>query len=37
VEMHGGLLQFQTRASHGTTFQIVLPKDSNHAGKNSVD
>ncbi len=32
VEMHGGLLQFQTRADHGTTFQIVLPKNLNHAG-----
>jgi len=37
VEMHGGLLQFQTQAGRGTTFQILLPKDSNHAGKNSIN
>jgi signal transduction histidine kinase len=26
VEKHGGLLQYQTKVNHGTTFGIVLPR-----------
>jgi signal transduction histidine kinase len=29
VERHGGLLQYQTRPGHGTTFGVVLPRESN--------
>jgi len=30
VEKHGGVLQYQTRAGHGTTFGVVLPREINH-------
>lgn len=29
VEKHGGVLQYQTRVGHGTTFGVVLPRASN--------
>ncbi len=28
VEMHGGVLQYQTRLGHGTTFGVVLPRQN---------
>ena len=28
VEKHGGLLQYQTRPGHGTTFGVVLPREN---------
>ena len=28
VERHGGILQYQTRPGHGTTFGVVLPRES---------
>jgi signal transduction histidine kinase len=28
VEKHGGMLQYQTRLGHGTTFGVVLPRES---------
>jgi signal transduction histidine kinase len=31
VEKHGGVLQYQTRVGHGTTFEIVLPQASPQA------
>jgi len=30
VEKHGGVLQYQTRPGHGTTFGVVLPREINH-------
>ncbi len=30
VEKHGGVLQYQTRPGHGTTFGVVLPREVNH-------
>ena len=36
VEKHGGQIQYQTQINYGTTFQIVLPRDSNHASKDSA-
>jgi hypothetical protein len=34
VETHGGLLQYQTRPGHGTTFGVVLPRElSDTAGR----
>jgi len=36
IEKHGGLIQFQTQVNRGTTFQIVLPRDANHASKDSA-
>jgi signal transduction histidine kinase len=27
VERHGGMLQYQTRPGHGTTFGVVLPRE----------
>ena len=33
VERHGGMLQYQTRPGHGTTFGVVLPRERmNHRG-----
>jgi len=29
VEKHGGILQYQTRPGHGTTFGVVLPREIN--------
>jgi signal transduction histidine kinase len=29
VERHGGVLQYQTRPGHGTTFGVVLPREIN--------
>jgi signal transduction histidine kinase len=29
VEKHGGVLQYQTRPGHGTTFGVVLPRETN--------
>jgi len=29
IERHGGVLQYQTRPGHGTTFGIVLPREMN--------
>ena len=29
VEKHGGMLQYQTRPGHGTTFGVVLPREIN--------
>jgi signal transduction histidine kinase len=29
VERHGGMLQYQTRPGHGTTFGVVLPREIN--------
>lgn len=40
VEKHGGLLQYQTRPGHGTTFGVVLPReinDSAGSAKHSAD
>ncbi len=31
VEKHGGVLQYQTRPGHGTTFGVVLPREINHS------
>jgi signal transduction histidine kinase len=31
VELHGGLLQYQTQLNRGTTFQVILPRLTNHA------
>jgi signal transduction histidine kinase len=28
VEKHGGVLQYQTRLGHGTTFEVVLPREN---------
>jgi signal transduction histidine kinase len=33
VEKHGGLIQYQTQANRGTTFQVVLPLNPDHASK----
>jgi signal transduction histidine kinase len=30
VEKHGGVLQYQTRPGHGTTFGVVLPRETNN-------
>lgn len=46
VESHGGMLQYRTRPGRGTTFGVVLPRESGHTGsretgqangKNSAD
>ena len=29
VEKHGGIIQYQTRSGHGTTFGVVLPREIN--------
>jgi signal transduction histidine kinase len=38
VERHGGLLQYQTRPGHGTTFGVVLPRQTgdNSSGANEI-
>ena len=33
VEKHGGMLQYQTRPGHGTTFGVVLPREINDTAK----
>jgi signal transduction histidine kinase len=33
VEKHGGLLQYQTRPGHGTTFGVVLAREMNETGR----
>jgi signal transduction histidine kinase len=35
VERHGGMLQYQTRPGHGTTFGIVLPREINDSARNA--
>jgi signal transduction histidine kinase len=35
VERHGGLLQYQTRPGHGTTFGVVLPREINDPAKSA--
>ncbi|HPC61472.1 MAG TPA: ATP-binding protein [Verrucomicrobiota bacterium] len=35
VEMHGGLIQYQTQLNRGTTFQIVLPQDTANGSQHS--
>jgi len=38
VEQHGGMIQYQTRPGHGTTFGVVLPAEINDpAGSASCD
>jgi signal transduction histidine kinase len=37
VEKHGGLLQYQTRVHHGTTFGIVLRRATDHEEENPAD
>jgi signal transduction histidine kinase len=33
VERHGGMLQYQTRSDHGTTFGVVLPREHEHTAE----
>jgi signal transduction histidine kinase len=33
VERHGGMLQYQTRPGHGTTFGVVLPREHEHTAE----
>ena len=35
VEKHGGMLQYQTRPGHGTTFGVVLPREINDTVKSA--
>jgi signal transduction histidine kinase len=35
VEKHGGMLQYQTRPGHGTTFGVVLPREINNTAKSA--
>src|SRR5882672_8835406 len=35
VERHGGVLQYQTRPGHGTTFGVVLPREINDSAKSA--
>jgi signal transduction histidine kinase len=35
VEKHGGMLQYQTRPGHGTTFGVVLPREINDTAKSA--
>jgi signal transduction histidine kinase len=35
VEKHGGMLQYQTRPGHGTTFGVVLPREFNDTGSSA--
>jgi len=35
VERHGGMLQYQTRPGHGTTFGVVLPRESRETGESA--
>jgi signal transduction histidine kinase len=36
VEKHGGMLQYQTRPGHGTTFGVVLPREINDTAKRAT-
>jgi signal transduction histidine kinase len=35
VEKHGGMLQYQTRPGHGTTFGVVLPREINDTARSA--
>jgi signal transduction histidine kinase len=35
VERHGGLIQYQTRRGHGTTFGVVLPRENGDTAKSA--
>jgi signal transduction histidine kinase len=35
VERHGGMLQYQTRPGHGTTFGVVLPREVNDTARSA--
>jgi signal transduction histidine kinase len=35
VERHGGILQYQTRPGHGTTFGVVLPRQMNDSARSA--
>src|SRR5262249_34553945 len=35
VEKHGGMLQYQTRPGHGTTFGVVLAREIKHNGEDA--
>lgn len=37
AEKHGGYIQYQTQRNRGTTFSIVLPRQTDHAGKDTAD
>jgi signal transduction histidine kinase len=37
VEKHGGLLRYETKLNHGTTFEIVVPEVTNDATKDTLD
>jgi signal transduction histidine kinase len=37
AELHGGHIQYTTRAGQGTTFTVVLPKPTLHERENTVD
>jgi signal transduction histidine kinase len=36
VEKHGGMLQYQTRPGHGTTFGVVLPREINETAERAT-
>lgn len=36
VEKHGGMLQYQTRPGHGTTFGVVLPREINDTAERAT-
>jgi len=36
VEKHGGILQYQTRPGHGTTFGVVLPREINDTAERAT-
>ena len=35
VERHGGMLRYETRLGHGTTFGVILPRAFTHAAKSA--
>ena len=37
VEKHGGVLQYDTRLNHGTTFEIIVPEIENDATEHSAN
>jgi signal transduction histidine kinase len=37
VEKHGGLLRYQTKLNHGTTFEVVVPEVKDDATKHTAD
>jgi signal transduction histidine kinase len=37
VEKHGGLLRYETKVNHGTTFEIVLPAVEDDASEHTVN